>query len=110
VWRRYADPLLDLLDGDGVIAYRLFRDSCVQYNGNYVKDLSVLNRDVRKTIIIDNSASSFIFHPELAIGCGSFIDDKADRELDVIGRYLVELAKEDDFRGKCGQWRGFKKG
>ena len=30
---KYADPLLDLLDVNEVIGHRLFRDSCVQYNG-----------------------------------------------------------------------------
>ena len=80
------------------------------FSGNYVKDLSVINRDLRRTIIIDNSSSSFIFHPESAIGCGSFIDDKSDRELVVIGDYLEELATHDDFRGRCDQWKGYKKG
>ena len=49
--------------------------------GHYVKDLSLLNRDLSQTIIVDNSPMSYIFHPENAIDCGSFIDDLADIEL-----------------------------
>lgn len=49
--------------------------------GHYVKDLSLLNREIQQTIIVDNSPMSYIFHPENAIDCSSFFDDPADVEL-----------------------------
>mmetsp|Transcript_22449 Transcript_22449/g.47508 ORF Transcript_22449/g.47508 Transcript_22449/m.47508 type:complete len:386 (+) Transcript_22449:236-1393(+) len=102
---KYADPLLDLLDPHRVIRYRLFRESCVFYEGNYVKDLSVLDRDVAKTIIIDNSPNSYLFHPENAIDCSSFIDDPNDRELDQIGSFLTGIRNAGDVRGIAPQWK-----
>jgi carboxy-terminal domain RNA polymerase II polypeptide A small phosphatase len=102
---KYADPLLDLLDPQKVIRARLFRESCVYYEGNYVKDLSLLDRDLSKTIIIDNSPSSYMFHPENAIDCSSFIDDPNDRELDQIGAFLAGISDAKDVRGICQQWR-----
>jgi len=104
---KYADPLLDLLDPKRVIRTRLFRESCVYYEGNYVKDLSLLDRDLRDTIIIDNSPSSYMFHPENAIDCSSFIDDPRDRELDQIGDFLKGIKDIDDVRGVCPQWRNW---
>lgn len=102
---KYADPLLDLLDVHKVIRYRLFRESCVFYEGNYVKDLSVLDRDISSTIIIDNSPNSYLFHPENAIDCSSFIDDPRDRELDQIGSFLTGIKDAKDVRGLAPQWR-----
>lgn len=102
---KYADPLLDLLDPNRVIRARLFRESCVYYEGNYVKDLSLLDRDLSQAIIIDNSPSSYSFHPENAIDCSSFIDDPRDRELDQIAAYLKAIKDVRDVRGLTMKWR-----
>jgi RNA polymerase II subunit A small phosphatase-like protein len=34
---KYADPVLDQLDIHRVVQYRLFRESCYNNKGNYVK-------------------------------------------------------------------------
>ena len=78
---KYANPVLDTIDTYNVIKHRLFRESCVFSGGNYVKDLSVLGRDLKSTIIVDNSAISYSFQPENAIPCSNFIDDPNDRDL-----------------------------
>jgi len=78
---KYADPVADLLDKRGVFRSRLFRESCVFYRGNYVKDLERLGRDLRRVVIVDNSPASYIFHPDNAVACRSWFDDMADTEL-----------------------------
>ena len=102
---KYADPLLDLLDTHKVIRTRLFRESCVYFEGSYVKDMSLINRDLSQSIIVDNSPNSYIFHPENAIDCSSFIDDLNDRELDQIGACLVGIKDVKDVRNLCSRWR-----
>jgi RNA polymerase II subunit A small phosphatase-like protein len=102
---KYADPLLDLLDPQKTIRARLFRESCAYFEGNYVKDLSLLNRDLSDTIIIDNSPASYMFHPENAIDCSSFIDDRNERELYQIGAFLTGIKDVKDVRGIANQWR-----
>jgi len=104
---KYADPLLDLLDPHRVIRTRLFRESCVYFEGNYVKDLSLIDRDLSQSIIVDNSPNSYLFHPDNAIDCSSFIDDPADRELLQIGDFLKNIKDAEDVRGLCSLWKNF---
>ncbi|KAJ2481171.1 hypothetical protein IWW56_001947 [Coemansia sp. RSA 2131] len=92
----YADPVLDLLDKRGVMHHRLFRESCNLYNGNYVKDLSRLGRDVSQSIIIDNSPASYAFHPNNAIGISTWLNDPMDTELRDLIPFLIDLTTVDD--------------
>ena len=70
-----------------------------------MKDMSLINRDLSQAIIVDNSPNSYVFHPENAIDCSSFIDDPEDRELDQIGACLVGIKDVKDVRNVCTQWR-----
>jgi len=95
---KYADPVLDLLDSDKVVKARLFREACSNYKGNYVKDLNRLGRDLKNTVIIDNSPSSYLFHSEYAIGCETWFDDENDTELMDMIPFLESMAKCDNVK------------
>lgn len=77
----YANAVIDTIDPSGVIKHRLFREHCVVREGEYVKDLSNLGRDLKSTIIIDNLAASYQLQPANGIPCSTFIDDPNDRNL-----------------------------
>ncbi|ODV96725.1 hypothetical protein PACTADRAFT_39437 [Pachysolen tannophilus NRRL Y-2460] len=95
---RYGDPLLDILDRSRSIHHRLFRESCYNYQGNYIKNLSQIGRDLKNLIIIDNSPASYIFHPQHAIPISSWFSDTHDGELLDILPLLHDLSCIDDVR------------
>lgn len=99
---KYADPLLDLMDPSGLVRWRLFRESCCPYEGNYVKDLNCLGRELASTIIVDNSPHSYIFQPANAVPIGTFIDDMDDQELLELLPHLLQLEAADDVRRYLG--------
>lgn len=91
----YADRLLDILDPhNDLIHHRLFRDACVYVAGNYLKDLSVLNRDLRRTVIVDNSPQAFGYHVENGVPILTWTDDEKDCELIQLILLLEEIRKE----------------
>lgn len=93
---KYADPLLDVLDKDRVVQFRLFREACVQHYGNFVKDLTHLGRVLESSIIIDNSPFSYMFQPDNAIPIKTWFHDKSDHQLDDLLPFLDDLAAADD--------------
>lgn len=98
---RYGDPLLDILDSHHKsIHHRLFRDSCYNYQGNYIKNLSQMGRPLEDLIIIDNSPASYVFHPQHAVPISSWFSDSHDCELSDLLPFLEDLATQevDDVR------------
>ncbi|KAJ3507394.1 hypothetical protein NLJ89_g6327 [Agrocybe chaxingu] len=96
---KYADPVLDKLDIHQVVSHRLFRESCYNHKGNYVKDLSQLGRPIADTIILDNSPASYIFHPNNAVPVSSWFNDPHDTELTDLVPFLADLSGVEDVRG-----------
>ena len=89
--RKYADPLLDILDQNGFIKHRLYRNSCRPMQGGFVKDLSRLGRSLGKTIIVDNNPHSYMLQPANAIPISTYLDNPRDRELLDLLDYLESI-------------------
>jgi CTD nuclear envelope phosphatase 1 len=61
--QEYADPVIDWLEQERqFFSGRYYRQHCTYRNGAYIKDLSQVEPDLSKVIILDNSPMSYIFH------------------------------------------------
>ena len=78
----YASPLTDAIDPAGTIEWRLYRDSCVSTpHRDHVKDLSLIGRDLRRTVLVDNNPFSFLLQPHNGVPVESFTGDPDDAHL-----------------------------
>ena len=99
----YSEPLLDIIDKNKVIKYRLNRSHCRHYQNIYIKDLKVINRNLKDMIIIDNNPESYLMNKENAIPILTWEDDENDNELIKLIPVLKYLAEVNDVRTVINQ-------
>jgi import inner membrane translocase subunit TIM50 len=88
-----AMPIIDKLDRyNFFILYRLFRDATRTLNGKIVKDLSYLNRDLSKVILLDTDPEHVETHPENAIVLPKWKGDPKDKGLVAMIPFLESIA------------------
>jgi Dullard-like phosphatase family protein len=97
--QQYADPLIDQLDSQRILRGRLFRESCLVKDGNFIKDLSLIGQDLATTIIIDNSPIAYSHNKENAMPIDNWMgDNPADDALLNLLPFLNALRFTSDVR------------
>ena len=76
----------------------MFRDSCLAVEGNFLKDLTVLGRDMSQMVLVDNSPHAFGYQIDNGIPIESWFDDPLDTELLKLSRFLDTLHGCKDVR------------
>jgi CTD small phosphatase-like protein 2 len=69
--------------------------------GNFLKDLTVLGRDLAKTVLVDNSPHAFGYQVDNGVPIESWFDNPNDRELLKLERFLRQLVGVADVRTAC---------
>lgn len=61
--QEYADPVIDWLESERkFFSARYYRQHCTFRHGAFIKDLSSVEPDLSKVLILDNSPLSYMFH------------------------------------------------
>jgi CTD small phosphatase-like protein 2 len=96
----YADWVIDQLDPEGYIKYRLYRQHALPWGSIYIKDLSRIGRELSKMIIVDNVPENFQLQQDNGIFITSWFDDVNDSALNELKPILKEIVNKnvDDVR------------
>lgn len=102
-----ASPVIDGLDPNGMIMYRLFRDATRYTDGVHLKDLSALNRDLSKVIMIDCDEKAASDNIRNAIILKKWEGDPQDKTLFDLVPFLQTIATSnvDDIRAVLDFYR-----
>ncbi|RDW61088.1 hypothetical protein BP6252_12471 [Coleophoma cylindrospora] len=80
--QEYADPVIDWLEQERkFFSGRYYRQHCTYRHGAFIKDLSSVEPDLSKVLILDNSPLSYMFHQDNAIPIEGWINDPTDNDL-----------------------------
>ena len=96
----YANIVLEEIDKNKVIAYKLFRRHVEYIDGYCLKDLNKIGRDLSKVCIIDNDKNNFKLQNDNGIEIKEFLGEQDDNELDLLGDLLMSIIDSnlDDIR------------
>ena len=94
----YANPLLNKLDINNKISFRLFREHCTSSGNFFIKDLRKVNRNLKDVILIDNNPISYLYNKDNGIPILTWHSIKSDNELIKLIPLLEYLSQCDDVR------------
>ncbi|XP_066064703.1 mitochondrial import inner membrane translocase subunit TIM50 isoform X1 [Chamaea fasciata] len=87
-----AFPLIDSIDPHGFVSYRLFRDATRYMDGQHVKDISCLNRDPARVVVVDWRRDSFRLQPYNGLALPRWDGASEDRALYDLTAFLKTIA------------------
>lgn len=97
---KYARSIINYLDPDHTIFdHCLFKNSCINVNGFWVKDLRIFaNRQMKNLVIVDNFMPSYLFQLENGIPISTWTGEFYDKKLLHVMEMLEILHNVPDVR------------
>jgi RNA polymerase II subunit A small phosphatase-like protein len=92
--KSYADAVLDIIDVEGVVQRRFYRDSCRKVEGKVVKDLRFLKKASRvkeQMFLVDDNVDSINNNYPFALRIAPFEGSQQDIELLAIFQKVLKL-------------------
>ncbi|OQR78687.1 mitochondrial import inner membrane translocase subunit TIM50-C-like [Tropilaelaps mercedesae] len=105
-----AYPIIDSLDPQGYIMYRLFKDATRYQEGQHIKDLSALNRPINRVIHIDCDDKAVQLNRSNAVCLKKWSGEMDDRSLVDLAIFLRTIAESgvDDVRSVLEYYSQFE--
>ncbi|XP_022644908.1 mitochondrial import inner membrane translocase subunit TIM50-like isoform X2 [Varroa destructor] len=105
-----AFPIIDSLDPQGYIMYRLFKDATRYQDGQHIKDLGALNRPINKVIHVDCDEKAVQTHRSNAVCLKKWLGNMDDRTLIDLAIFLRTIAESgvEDVRGVLEYYSQFE--
>lgn len=94
----YANPIIQQIDPSNFIDYKLYREHCTIAGSGFIKDLSLLGRNLKDVIIVDNTPLSFCLQPGNGISITTWMGDLRDHQLLFLASLLEGLVEVNDVR------------
>ena len=89
----FCDSIINMIEQDKkYFEYNFYKEHCVLYNNNFVKDISLIGRDISKIIIVDNDEKCFGLNKENGIKIKTFNEENSnDNKLFELKKILKDL-------------------
>ncbi|ALC38313.1 ttm3 [Drosophila busckii] len=104
-----AFPILDALDPHGFIQYRLVRGATQLVDGQHIKNLNRLNRNLARVIVVDWDHTAIPMHPDNIFNIVRWLGNDDDVQLFDLAAFLQLIAEHqlDDVREVLHYYRQF---
>ena len=99
----YAEEIIKLIDKNKIISKIYSRKDCSFYNDIFYKDLNKINKDLSRTIIVDNFPEAYLLQHFNGLPIPPFMGDPNDNELLKLMPILEQLSKVKDVRNYIRQ-------
>lgn len=102
-------PILDSLDKNNVIMYRLVKNATDYIDGHHVKNLDRINRDLSRVVMIDWNEDSVKLQRENALVVPRWLGEDEDQQLIQLAEFLniVAASEVSDVREVLSYYKQF---
>ena len=89
--KKVVYDIINKIDNKNFIDYILYKKHCIYEDGNIIKKLELIGRDIKKIIYVDNSEISAKYNKKNLYKISSWYNNIFDEELIKLGKKLINI-------------------